>query len=163
MKLKRLKPLVLTAIIVYTAIMIYFMFFGFGRITYAQHLYNLVPFKSIREAFEHYMFYTRFPAFAGVESWHFAVNVFGNIGVFVPFGNLLTILFDFRFAKPLAVFETGLLTSETAQLISRRGVFDVDDILLNTVGFLIGYAIIMAIYKIINKQNQRKVEESEKI
>ena len=155
MKNKKIKLLILIFIAIYTSLMIYFMFFGFGRITYKEHLYNFIPFKSIRESFEIYMFYVKnYSEIAGNEFWHFAVNIFGNIGMFIPYGILLTIFFNFRFANAFGVFEIGILTIETAQLISRRGVFDVDDIILNTIGFLIGYAITMAIFKFIQKKNR---------
>ena len=156
MKHKKAKLFILIALTAYTAIMIYLMFFH-NRRTFNAYLYNLKPFKTIREAFDIYIWYVKnIPKIAGNEFWRFAVNIFGNIGMFVPFGIFLTILFDFKFIKPLIIFETGLVTLETAQLISRRGVFDIDDIILNTIGFLIGCAIITLIYKFIIKVRRTK-------
>ena len=170
MKNKKVKLFVLTAIIVYTAIMIYFMFF-WRRGTHSQHLYNLVPFKSIHEYFETYIRYVKdtsdIPHYIYIFNLNlafreFAVNIFGNIGMFIPYGILLALLFNGRFIKPLAIFGIGILTIETVQLISRRGVFDIDDIILNTAGFLLGYAIIKIIYKFIQKKN-REDKQSDKI
>jgi glycopeptide antibiotics resistance protein len=71
--------------------------------------------------------------------------------MFIPFGILLTRLFNGSLKKSFAAFITGILTLETAQLILRRGVFDVDDILLNGMGFITGYALII----LINKYRER--------
>jgi len=151
-KNKKVKLFVLTLIILYLTLLVYWMFFGFGRITYSNHLYNLIPFKSIIASFEIYIYYVKnVPEIANNEFWHFAVNVFGNIGVFIPFGILLTILFDSKFIKAFTVFEIGLLILEIMQFIKRRGVFDIDDIILNTLGFLLGYIVIKIANKLIKR------------
>ena len=149
MNKQKQKQIVLTITMAYTAIMVYWMLLGFGRITYTDYQFNFIPFKAIRSFFEIYTGYAKeMPDIAKNELWYFAVNIFGNIGVFIPFGVLLTILFNGSYKKALLVFEVGILTLETTQLISRRGVFDVDDFLLNTIGFLMGYAMIRAYEKI---------------
>lgn len=156
---KKAKPVILTVLIAYTSLLMYWMLFGFGRMVYDDYLYNLMPFKSIYETFEIYIWYVKnMPDSASNEFWRFAVNIFGNVAVFVPFGILLTILFDGRFIKSLIVFEFGIMTLEIIQLISRRGVFDIDDFILNTIGFLMGYAIIKIANKFINKINSGRSE-----
>ena len=75
------------------------------------------------------------------------VNVVGNIACFVPFGILLPFnvkKLD-RFASVLLLAFVFTLSIESVQLITRTGSFDVDDILLNTLGGILGYAI----YKIV--------------
>lgn len=68
-------------------------------------------------------------------------NLFGNVGIFLPFGALLPWM-DSRFAawwKVLCnafVFVAGI---EVFQLFSSFGAFDVDDILLNCFGAMLGY------------------------
>ena len=151
MKNKKEKIIVLIILSAYAAIMIYLMFFGFGRRTSNEYRYNFVPFKEIIELFR---FYIRFGATRDL-----IINIFGNIGMFVPFGILLTVLFDFKFIKPLIIFVTGVILLETTQLVSRRGVFDIDDIILNTIGFLTGYAIITIINKLIKKFRRRSQNE----
>ena len=159
MKNKKVKTFALTALIIYIAIMIYLMFFWRRGFQY-QYLYNLKPFKSIRNFFEVYMFYVKnYPDIAYNEFKNFAINIFGNIIMFIPFGILLTILFNYKFIKPFIVFEIGLITLELTQYISRRGVFDVDDIILNTVGFLIGYAIIKIISKILEYRRTKLIDK----
>ena len=48
---------------------------------------------------------------------------------------------------------------ETSQLIMKVGVFDVDDLLMNTVGGLIGYMIyrvVVAVYDLYNRKRTAK-------
>lgn len=137
MKRTKSKPLILTAIAAYTAIITYLMLFWRRDIKHDGYLYNLRPFKSIGDYLETYIRHNAF----GI----FAVNILGNIVMFVPFGILLGVLFNFKFIKSVVIFEVGLLVFETAQLISRRGVFDIDDIILNTIGFLLGYITVVII------------------
>lgn len=66
-----------------------------------------------------------------------------NVLLFVPYGFLLPWVFE----KARGFFKTGfwgLLTSvcvEVLQLVSGRGYFQIDDILTNTLGTLIGFLI----------------------
>jgi glycopeptide antibiotics resistance protein len=95
MKNKKAKLIVLFCIISYTAILVYWMFFGFGRIKYSDYLYNFIPFKSIISSFETYIYYVKnVPEIMFNEFRYFAINIFGNIGVFIPYGILLTLLFN---------------------------------------------------------------------
>lgn len=80
----------------------------------------------------------------------FIYNVLGNILIFVPFGYFISI-----YVKPkkiLPIIVDALITSvtvETVQLKIGRS-FDVDDIILNIVGAIIGYFVYIAfdaIYK----------------
>lgn len=70
-------------------------------------------------------------------------NLVGNIVVFIPFGLLLPCVmkrgsnFFVMFLNAL-VFVTGI---EVFQLFSAFGAFDVDDILLNCFGAVLGYLI----------------------
>jgi len=146
MKYKKIKMFALIIMIVYTVIMIYLMFF-WNRRTSNEYLYNLKPFKTIRESFRFYNMSNN----TNFVFWHFTINIIGNIGMFIPFGILLPMLFNYKFIKPFITFEVGLLLFETAQLISRRGVFDIDDFILNTIGFLLGYIITKILKMIINK------------
>ena len=78
------------------------------------------------------------------HDWNlFLINVVGNVVVFLPFGMFLPQLFP----KCKNVLLTILLSLEFSfvieviQLISRVGSFDVDDLLLNTIGGLCGYIL----------------------
>lgn len=72
-----------------------------------------------------------------------AINVIGNIVIFLPVGVLFPIaIARLQKLKQYFVF-TVLLTLciELLQLFTARGAFDIDDVLLNCVGALIGFAI----------------------
>ena len=71
------------------------------------------------------------------------INLLGNILAFVPFGYLLPKIVT----RKLGVFYTVLFTLEFSvfveliQLVTRTGSFDVDDLILNTIGGLVGYTL----------------------
>jgi glycopeptide antibiotics resistance protein len=115
-------------LLLYTVLLSYWMFFGFGRTTQSTYSYNLVPFSTIE----------RFLYSKNIR-YHLLINIFGNIAVFVPFGILLPLCLQKTFIRILIVFLAGVLCLETLQLVCRRGTFDVDDIILNTAGFLLGW------------------------
>ena len=76
-------------------------------------------------------------------------NLAGNIDVFVPFGFLLPMGYE-AVRKYLRTFLVGLvyiLIIEVAQLICMLGAFDVDDIILNSIGISCGYVIFKMISK----------------
>jgi glycopeptide antibiotics resistance protein len=83
-----------------------------------------------------------------------------NLLLFMPFGYLLSTDFSLKnngSVKWLTVVLIGLavsLTIETCQLIFRFGVFEVDDILKNTLGAGLGYYIFYRLNKR-NSENSR--------
>ena len=88
---------------------------------------NFIPFKEI---FRYQLF-----------SPSFIKNVFGNMIMFMPYGFFIS--YFLKLDKKRYVIFLSLLTSATieiTQLIIGR-VFDVDDILLNVIGGLLGYFI----------------------
>ncbi len=70
-------------------------------------------------------------------------NLVGNVVIFIPLGYFLPRLFQTmkNVFCTMAVSLCLIVGIETFQLISGFGVFDVDDILLNSMGALIGYLI----------------------
>lgn len=79
----------------------------------------------------------------------FIKNVLGNIIMFVPYGFFVSYYLDLK--KTLSAFLLVLLVStsiETTQLLIGR-VFDIDDIILNIVGGMIGFVI----YKLLDLIN----------
>ncbi|MFI5130340.1 MAG: VanZ family protein [Chitinophagales bacterium] len=93
---------------------------------------NITPFHTIR------LFSSR-----RVSSEYSYQNIGGNIVGFIPLGILLPLVFSFLTnGVRLAGFVFGIsLLFETIQLITGVGIFDVDDLLLNTAGGLIGYIL----------------------
>lgn len=128
--------------IVYLLLLGYMLFYSgyFGRTEHEEFRYNLTLFQEIVR------FYN-----VGVRSgnWNlFALNVLGNICVFIPLGMFLPSLFikckSFVYTTFLT-FELSLCV-EIVQLVTKVGSFDVDDLMLNSIGGAIGY-IIYRIYK----------------
>ncbi len=91
---------------------------------------NLTPFASIAEIVQ-----TTSPEFA-IE------NIGGNLVMFVPFGFLLPVLFA-GLRRPGAVLWRAAAVSaliESAEYITRARSVDIDDVILNSAGAMIGYA-----------------------
>jgi glycopeptide antibiotics resistance protein len=122
--------------ILYLFFLFYFLFFSekMGRLTGEQYRYNLVPFREIR----------RFIKYREIVGWKaFFVNIIGNIIAFVPFGMLVPRLsgrMKHWYLVTLLALEFSFAV-EVVQLVLKLGCFDVDDLILNTVGGLIGYLI----------------------
>lgn len=134
LKLAKLyRTLIGIVLVTYVVILIYWMFFGFSRTRSEIYMYNLTPFSTIKNYF---LYYDHFP----FSIW--IMNIVGNIGVFFPFGILLPLVFPSltRWIKFTFTFIVSITTIEFFQLISKLGSFDVDDIILNTIGALLGFS-----------------------
>ena len=75
-------------------------------------------------------------------------DIAGNIAnfyLFIPIGMICLGMFkgDFRVLKCCGIGLTGSLIIESIQLVGRIGVFDIDDIIFNTVGTLCGCLFMM--------------------
>lgn len=75
--------------------------------------------------------------------WPFVVNFLGNLVAFLPMGAVPRLTWPRRF-RPWHAALFGLALSlmiEGGQLYSGRRVFDVDDLILNTIGSVAGFAL----------------------
>ena len=99
--------------------------------------YNLIPFKE--------MFRYR------IGSRLFFKNVIGNMLMFIPFGFFTSyILREIKMKWVLFITLAVSITIELTQ--SRIGrIFDIDDVILNVIGGVIGYYVFNFIYHIRNK------------
>lgn len=94
---------------------------------------NFIPFKTIR-------LYIQYYDLPGIRSFS---NLFGNILIFIPVGIMMPIVHNASknvwvlFANAF-IFVLGI---EVFQLFSAFGAFDVDDIILNCFGVLLGRVI----------------------
>ena len=109
-------------------------------------MYNLTPLKEIKR----FMRYIWDNDALGSAA---RLNIFGNIIAFIPFG----IYLPYTSESKLGFISTFLytfslsLTIELVQLITKVGSCDVDDIILNTLGGVIGY-ILWYIYTKLRKK-----------
>ena len=127
-------------------LLVYFLFFSeeYGRNEpYTTYQYNLELFREIKR----YLMYRE-----QIGMVYFAINLLGNVVVFMPFGFLVPVLYreqrkgvHFKghyFRSGLFVTFLGFafsLVVETIQLVTKVGCFDVDDLCLNTFGVILGY------------------------
>lgn len=97
-----------------------------------------------------------------LQGW---LNVFLNIGLFVPLGILLPLLGK-KFRKVFPMLLTGFLSSfaiELSQLIMQKGICDVDDLFANILGAMLGWGIIMAVLAVAEHQKEWKKEFAKSI
>jgi glycopeptide antibiotics resistance protein len=134
-----------TAFVFYVCVVFGILFLGgrqgrfpYGSLSeYIRHSVNPIPFKTIfgyvRDVMEN-----RWMLGLAVK------NVFGNFILFYPMGVFLPCLFKgARTAKKtLLIALCTILSVETVQIIFRLGIFDIDDLLLNVAGWILGFITI---------------------
>lgn len=104
---------------------------------------SFIPFTSYIEAWEK----------SSLIAWR---NILINIVLFVPFGFLISLTFK----KINSLLQTSIFTVifsfciELLQVLSNRGIFEIDDVINNLVGSVVGYTILKLICKcVVNKEN----------
>ncbi len=113
----------------YTIFLLYLMFLGFGREQHEANIVRLLPLVSTILFVQN------------TTSWEsIIINLFGNIIMFIPFGFLgwLNAKY-FSFKKLIVDFLSVLIIVEALQYLTRLGVFDIDDLTLNSLGVWIGF------------------------
>lgn len=135
---KLLKAAAAIIFLIYIGGLIYFLFFSekYGRNNASDfYRYNLMPFHEI-------MRFCKYRDVIGFEM--VAVNLAGNIVVFMPFGFLLPVIY-----KPLkkwyAILPLGICFSiviECVQLVTKVGSMDIDDVILNVTGVWLGFVFL---------------------
>lgn len=106
---------------------------------------NFVPFKTIKMYIQYY-------DLPGLRSFS---NLFGNVLVFIPVGLMLPMVHRASKNILVAIINTlfFIVGIEVFQLFSNFGAFDVDDIILNMFGVLIGSCV----YKIVRKSEKEEL------
>lgn len=121
----------------YTTALIILLFFRPTEQSYGS--INLIPFATIK-------FYL-----SGKVNWLISFyNLAANIGLFIPYGIYLMVR---NSSLPKLIFTSFLFISliEILQFITKRGSMDIDDLILNMLGVLLGsllYPIFKRIFKI---------------
>lgn len=98
---------------------------------------NLIPFRSIS------------PYLRNITEPYAFKNIIANILVFIPLGFFVSNKNSKNVFKTLVICLSVILSIECIQLLFKIGFFDVDDIILNFIGSLIG----MGINKILIKES----------
>ena len=137
--------------LLYVVFLIYFLFLAewYGRTGISEeYRCNLELFREIKRFIIYREQLGAFAVFA---------NLAGNILIFVPYGFFISVASRERGFFKTLFFSMGLsLCVEIIQLFTRVGSFDVDDILLNTIGGVLGYIIFLICNGIRRKHDVRK-------
>lgn len=125
----KVRKVTIALLVAYTILMLYFLFFGFDRMSHIsnqEYWYNLIP-----NGIPLY-----FPIDRDFQSWYFN---FANFAAFLPYGIFIPLLFPCRFSRFIILFCVSISIIEILQMITHLGSFDIDDVLINTLGSTIGF------------------------
>jgi len=148
----------------YCALMIYLLFLqrdytiSSSLKEHIENSVNVIPFHSIDRfiyIINHYGMTSDLTRFA-------IINLVGNVIMFIPLGYFLVVIFH-KQRNILYFFMTCFIiigSIEVLQLLTMLGSFDVDDLLLNMVGCLIGYLFCFVHKKIKEQKNDREYKSS---
>lgn len=132
--------LFLTALALSYALIMGWLLFYRNRYFLEGYNYNLVPFYTIKKYIVHHDHFN-------FEIWF--KNLFGNIVLFIPIGLFLPLLnTKYKRVFILTAVSVLLITAvELIQMLARVGSFDIDDIILNTFGALLGLLMTKAVVR----------------
>lgn len=102
---------------------------------------NITPLQSTSYYFRH------------ITNLYAFYNIAGNIVLFIPFGFLVSLVCikKIDFFKTMLVCISTIIFIEIFQFILMIGFFDIDDIILNTLGCLSGFVVFIIWKKLFNK------------
>ena len=125
----KIRKIIIVLFVLYTALILYFLYFGFNRglLDDSGIRFNLIP-GGIQ---------LHYPMGKDFRIWFFE---FGNFAAFIPFGMIIPLLFQCSFRRFITLFVFLITILETVQMLSGSGAFDVDDIIINSLGASVGYA-----------------------
>ena len=114
--------------IVLSAYIIFLLDLALFRFPATRPVVNWVPFRSMIHDWQN-------------GGWGFVVNFLGNLVAFLPMGLLPPLIRERRTALwQVALFSLSIsFAIEAGQYVSGRRVPDVDDLILNTLGGVLGY------------------------
>lgn len=144
-------PLLRFLFVVYVALLLWLLFDRpVARdpvFDYAQMLrgnMNLVPFHTIGNYWKVVTRWEFTPLF-----YHCVINLGGNLFLFIPIGYLLPRLWPFlrNFFSFLLTCTLAITLVELLQLVTLLGSLDIDDLILNLLGMILGYLIFMIFKK----------------
>lgn len=150
-EVKKLRTMGKVMFVLYIFFLLYFLIFSdwYGRTgVSSEYRYNLVLFKEIKRFIEYREELGAFAVFT---------NLFGNILIFVPYGFFISMASTARGFFMTLFYSFGLsLCVEVFQILTKVGSFDVDDLLLNTIGGVLGYILFSICNRIRRRHNGRR-------
>ena len=155
------RPILWTIFLIYCFVLVYVLFLsrgtrdGFTFTEYMRRFTNFIPFKTIIEYVQRYI--------DGYRNLS-VLNLLGNFVLFMPMGVLLPCVIRKldRFWKVNLTVLGMVVMVEIVQGILRVGSVDIDDVLFNVVGAMIGYGLVRLpfIYNFFKKINLIKGKDS---
>ena len=155
------RPILWTIFLIYCFVLVYVLFLsrgtrdGFTFTEYMRRFTNFIPFKTIIEYVQRYI--------DGYRNLS-VLNLLGNFVLFMPMGVLLPCVIRKldRFWKVTLTVLGMVVMVEIVQGILRVGSVDIDDVLFNVVGAMIGYGLVRLpfIYNFFKKINLIKGKDS---
>ena len=155
------RPILWTIFLIYCFVLVYVLFLsrgtrdGFTFAEYMRRFTNFIPFKTIVEYVQRYI--------DGYRNLS-VLNLLGNFVLFMPMGALLPCVIRKldRFWKVTLTVLGMVVMVEIVQGILRVGSVDIDDVIFNVVGAMIGYGLIRLpfIYNFFKKINLIKGKDS---
>ncbi|MFC7348823.1 VanZ family protein [Chryseobacterium zhengzhouense] len=126
-----LKKFYKITILPFTVFLLYLMFFGMGRTQYEDHIIRVEPLFATLGFIENTI------------SWFEIIKiVVGNVVMFMPFGFLGWVFPRLQgLRENILFFISAIVIVEALQYFTRLGIFEVDDIILNTFGVFLGWQI----------------------
>lgn len=114
--------------------------FGLVFITYILCLYHVVTFQDINYGSSNFIPFKEIFRYS-IGSAKFIKNIIGNILLFIPFGFFSSYYLKAR--KFITPFVLTLITSFTIEIVQYYigRVFDIDDIILNVIGGIVGFLL----------------------
>ena len=125
--------IVCLAFLGYCLVMVSLLFFRARHVMDMYH-YNIIPLATIEQLVMHRDHYN-------TESW--VKNLFGNIILFIPLGMFIPLLNQrfMRVTRFVLLVVAIIFVVECTQMFTYVGSFDVDDIILNTLGATLGLIV----------------------
>lgn len=151
---KRIRFIGKILFVLYILFIIYFLIFSdwYGRSGVSEeYRYNLILFQEIKRFWRYRKQLGLFAMFT---------NLFGNVIIFMPFGFFMPMASRYESFFSSVFYSFGLsLCVETFQLVTKVGSFDVDDLLLNTIGGMAGYILYVICDAIRRKHDSKKTKQ----
>ncbi|KTD88083.1 VanZ family protein [Paenibacillus etheri] len=118
--------LVLVRIVLFKDTQIYNLFVMIGH---GQRVLNIIPFAST------------FEMMRTIGLLHNLQNIAGNLAVFFPMGIFIPLLMNKGFKQTVVIVIGISVSIEVVQYILAIGISDIDDVILNTVGAIVGWSV----------------------
>lgn len=133
MQMKQQSKITFFITIGYTLIILYFMFFAFGRADTvdqtSQYTFIFLPDGFFRVPGLSDLLHPTLMDLVGI----------GNFAAFIPFGILFPLLYRTSFVRFMTGFILSILVLETIQALTFLGSFDTNDVIQNSLGAAIGF------------------------